>query len=114
MNRCIYNFYCYQCYQQHVAKMSYPLDIENGKINYIFCPGCNTWVHFCKTNLSENRFKIVRKNNWNIIDEDSLDLKCVYTLKNYNIAQNICDALNNDLITVSQLNYSSLLFQSIY
>lgn len=112
MSRSIYNFYCYRCYKQNIAAMSYPLDIDNGKIDYIFCPNCHAWIHYSNTNLSAERYKLVRKSNWNIVDEDTPEPHIIYEVQNHDIAQKLCRALNNHDISVNQL-CAPCLFQTV-
>lgn len=103
MNRTIYNFYCYQCLKQNIAVTPYPLDTHNGKIDYIFCPNCGTWIHYSNTNLSTDRYKLVHINNWEIIDEDSQNPHPIYAVKNYAAAKNICKALNDNTVSINKL-----------
>jgi len=62
----------------------------------VFCPHCNSWVHYSNTNLSQNRFKIIRKDKWTIIDEDALNPTSILTFEDYTVASNICEQLNLD------------------
>ncbi len=103
MTRTIFTYYCYRCYKQNNAAISYPLDINNGKISQIYCPNCKMWIPYTDTNLSEERYKIVHRNDWCIIDEDSPEHQLIYTVKKYQIAESICSLLNNGTLTVSCL-----------
>ena len=111
MKRTIYNFYCYRCLKQNIAVTSYPLDIDNGKIIRIYCPCCQAWIPYTDTNLSENRYKLVHRNDWCILDEDTPRRQIIYTVKMYETAHKICNSLNNGTLTVSRL-YHHLYFLS--
>lgn len=110
MKRTIYNFYCYRCYKQNIAAISYPLDIHNGKINHIYCPNCRAWIPCRDTNLSAERYKLIHTNDWDIIDEDTPMRSPVYAVRAYAVARSICDALNSNTISVSEL-YHNMCFK---
>ncbi len=109
MKRTIYNFYCYQCLKQNVAAIPYPLDINNGKIARIYCPVCQAWIPYQNTNLSEKRYKLVHRNDWCIIDEDTPNQQLIYTIRTYQIANQLCELLNNGAISTNDL-YHNLCF----
>lgn len=104
MNRKIYKFYCYCCNTLNINNQSYSLEIKDNKIEHIFCPKCCTWIHYSNTNLSANRYKIVRKSKWIIIDEDSLNWLPVYTSENHTLINEVCTNLNNNMISLETLN----------
>lgn len=105
MKRTIYNFYCCRCYRQNISNISYPIMSNNGKIDYIYCPNCQMWISYKNTNLSTYRYKLVHRNNWCIIDEDTPNQQLIYKVNAHSTAIQICNSLNAGTLSVRQLYY---------
>lgn len=113
MIRTIYRFYCYKCFKLNISTSSYRLDISNNLINRIFCPNCESWVYCDETNLSPNHYKIIKKSEWSIIDEDKPNNTTIYTNSNYQDVAKVCDQLNKNIISVSSLNQNYNTFKTV-
>ncbi|MDD3417323.1 MAG: hypothetical protein PHY47_25580 [Lachnospiraceae bacterium] len=113
MTRTIYQFYCYKCFNFNVSETTYNLDIRNNLIEHIFCPNCHAWVLCSDTNLSPAQYKIINKGNWSIIDEDSPNNSTIYINKKYQSALKVCDQLNANKITISDIHDSYCTLETI-
>lgn len=110
MKRTIYNFYCYHCFKQNISTIPYPIKSNNKKIEQIYCPNCQMWISYKDTNLSTNRYKLVHRNDWCIIDEDTPNQQLVYKVAAHHIAKLICSSLNAGTLSVRQL-YHDICFK---
>lgn len=113
MNRKIYRFYCYHCNTLNASSQSYPLDVVNNKIVHVHCPNCCSWIHYSNTNLVPDRFKIIRKDRWGIVDEDALNPVVLYTSENYGSIIELCNSLNNNTLTSETFNNHLAIFEVV-
>lgn len=105
MIRTIYQFYCYKCYKPNISEKSFNLDLEDNRLIRIFCPNCKAWVFCDETNLSPYRYKIIKKKEWSIVDEDTSINTTIYKNNNYEDIVKICEQLNRNIISTSTIDH---------